>query len=460
MGDKAGKWLRVSTSGQDEESQHPDLARWCNDHEYDIRRTYTIHGKSAYKGNRKFDETWAQVLDDMRAGEIDVLVVWKQDRIDRKLNTFQMLAQVVDAGGRVEFVTQPQLNDLTTMGGRIALKIQEEIAYAESKDKSDRVLAKQDGLRAKGSIVGRPPWGYVIKCRDFPECNGSKCGHIKVLEPTHDGRNYTPAIFQMIIDGNSLRDVAAWLTTKDVATTTGKPWNEAYIGNRLIKNPVYYGQRRNAGQLETEELVTYSVWQQANAALTSRMRPGRDTVKHEKALLSPMCGNPDCDATGEHPSPMYRIFVGKDENRTAYYRCTGRGPQRKGCGNMVPLEWLDETVIEAMLADQMNKHYERVFVAGDDRSDEIGKLREAAMDAYRKGDKARFTELDAEADQLAMLPSVPPHWEEHKTGQTEGDWFASLDDSQRREALRDIAIFAHGDNPVAIGPRDLLPART
>jgi DNA invertase Pin-like site-specific DNA recombinase len=132
MAEKAGNWLRVSEAVQDEASQIPDLVRWNESHDYEVARTYTIHGKSAFKGNRKFDETWARVLSDMRYGEIDVLVVWKQDRIDRKLNTFQMLAQVLEAGGRVEFVTEPHLNDLTTMAGRISLKIAEEMAYQES----------------------------------------------------------------------------------------------------------------------------------------------------------------------------------------------------------------------------------------------------------------------------------------------------------------------------------------
>lgn len=106
MGDKAGRWLRVSTGGQDEANQVPAVTGWVESHGYDASRApYVVHGGSAFKGNKKFDETWEQVLADMRAGVIGVLVVWKSDRIDRKLNMLRMLAEVAEAGGRVEFVT-------------------------------------------------------------------------------------------------------------------------------------------------------------------------------------------------------------------------------------------------------------------------------------------------------------------------------------------------------------------
>jgi hypothetical protein len=49
----------------------------------------------------------------MRSGRITVLVVWKTDRIDRKLNTIHMIKEAVEAGSRIEFVTQPHLNDLS-----------------------------------------------------------------------------------------------------------------------------------------------------------------------------------------------------------------------------------------------------------------------------------------------------------------------------------------------------------
>jgi hypothetical protein len=330
-----------------------------------------------------------------------------------------MLAEVVTAGGRVEFVTQPHLNDLTTMGGRIALKVQEEIAYAESKDKSDRIRINHNGLREKGSAIGRAPWGYDIVRRDG----------VKVFTPNALGRTYIPAIFQRVIDGTSLRDVALWLAENGITTNSGEVWADIRVA-RVIRNPAYYGQRRNGGQLATEGLVTFSRWQQANAAMETRVKGGRRASVREKALLAPECGA--CD----NGSPMYRVFVGPRSHRLAYYRCSRGGRKGNGCGApMIPVEELDSEVTDAMLANG-DAHVERVFIPGDDRSDKIGELRQAAMNAYLRDDREEFARLDSEAQALESEPATVAHWEERVTDRTKGEHFASLGLDERREELR------------------------
>jgi DNA invertase Pin-like site-specific DNA recombinase len=426
MGDKAGIWLRVSTGGQDEANQLPDNMRWCETHGYDVKKTYTLHGKSASKG--KQDKHLDEVIRDMQDGTITVLIVWQSSRIERRgaYSVFDLARRVREAGGRIEYVEDTYLNDTNEMSD-VMLALAATKDRQKSRDISKQVKAAQAKLRAVGSAVGRAPWGYEIATVDGK----------KIFAPTDHGRRWIPEIFRMTIDGMTLREIAEHLDARGVCTQEGNRWNETVIGSRIIKNPVYYGARRNSGSLETESLVSFSVWSSANAVLASRARGGRSAVINIKAMLAPVCGNPACDATGRDKgaSPMYRVYCGQGDKREPYYRCAGRGPQRKGCGNMVQCADLDERVMAAMLADQINQRLERVFVPGDTRADEIGKLREAAMTAYRAGDKARFLELDAEADSLAELPAVRPHWTTRETGQSEGDYFAALDDDARRSEL-------------------------
>ena len=105
MGETAAKWLRVSTKGQDEASQDPDLTRWCDDHGYEVTEEYVIHGRSAYHG--KHQVTLDQMFDDMARGLFTVLVVWKQDRIERRgmEAALNLISRAKQAGGRIEFVT-------------------------------------------------------------------------------------------------------------------------------------------------------------------------------------------------------------------------------------------------------------------------------------------------------------------------------------------------------------------
>jgi DNA invertase Pin-like site-specific DNA recombinase len=456
MSDRAGRWVRVSGDSQSEADQLPDIDSYCDAKGYTKGKPYEVHGKSAYKGAQ--DPDWLKVVKDIEDREIDVVVCWMVDRLDRKniLHAIPMALKVLDAGGRIEFSEQPECNldaSSPTIDDEVkAFSDRIHAANQESKIKSKRVLKAQRKRREAGSALGRAAWGYAIicdVCKKPPSKPGCK-DHKKVFVPTANGRKYVPLIFARVTNGDSARDIAAWLTAEGVPTTRGNAWNEGFICTRLIKNPVYYGQRRNAGQLETEALVTYDQWLEANAALSSRGKPGRGTVVREKVLLSPTCGK--CygkprEGCKDGVSPMYRVFTGK--NRESYYRCTGHGPQRKGCGFMRLVRELDEDVTALILANNL-PHIERVFIPGNDRSGEIGKLRQQAIDAYASGDKARFKVLDAKADELAELPSVAPHWEDREGVQTEGKYFEALSMSERREYLRSFRVIAGGEFRVEV----------
>jgi len=456
--DRARMWQRVSTGNQDEASQLPDMIKWCDSHSYhyNLSESYTVKA-SAYHGRQiaKLE----QAVADMEAGEYDVLVFWAADRMwrsDQAPAAFALVARIVATGGRLEFVEDEDLNrnpkddawrwyeDFSRTMGR---------AYKESKRKAARIRIKHDALRSAGSVVGRAPWGYHIMCRDFPECSVPKCGHIKVLVPTEVGKRYIPAIFQMAIDGNSLRSIAAWLDSERVKSPAGNNrWNEAFIGNRLIKNPTYYGVRPNAGALETPALVSATTWQQANAAVSSRMRPGRSTVKQDKTLVKPLCGA--CfgqvrDGCPSGKSPMYRIHSAYGSAGAGdYFRCTGHGPQRKGCGApMLPVAEVEAAIIRTMMILAV-PHWERTFVPGDDTADQIAKLREAGATAMKAGDYSAATDAMTKAAQLESQPRTAPHWESRPTDQTEAVYFASLDRDGQRDylATQEITAKWHNEN--------------
>ena len=79
---RAGVWVRVSSAAQDEVNQVPDVERHCEGRGYTITKRYLLHDKSAYHGEQ--EATLNQVLADIRAGEIKVLVCWHSDRLERR----------------------------------------------------------------------------------------------------------------------------------------------------------------------------------------------------------------------------------------------------------------------------------------------------------------------------------------------------------------------------------------
>src|SRR5207245_2134852 len=82
MTDRAGRWIRVSGDTQSEEDQLPDINAYCDDRQYAKGRIYKVKGKSAYKGAQ--DPDWQKVVADFRSGQIDVVVCWMVDRLDRQ----------------------------------------------------------------------------------------------------------------------------------------------------------------------------------------------------------------------------------------------------------------------------------------------------------------------------------------------------------------------------------------
>lgn len=420
MVETAAKWLRVSTKGQDEASQKPDLDKWCEQYGYEVKKEYVIHGRSAYHG--KHQVTLDEMFADMARGLFTVLVVWKQDRIERRgmEAALNLISRAKQAGGRIEFVTQPHLNKLNDMGGRISYAIMAEVANAESETKSDRIRIKHEALRDKGSYIGRPSWGYeIVKLSDGR----------KTLVPTAEGRKWVPIIFRMMIEDVSRLDIAQRLTSAGLKTMNGSTvWSQQGVGV-LISNPVYMGQPRNNPALEIEALVSPSEWQEANYSLRNRSTwKGRGTTKHPKALLKPLCAR--CN------SPMYRIPI-----KVAYYRCHGNGTG-KSCGApMVPCHEIDAQVTEAMLSDQ-SLRVATEFVPGDDNADELARLNERIAVAARAKDYVKVAELSGEALRLDEQPSRAARIVPKVTSTTVADHFASLDDDGKRAFLAEYQIVA------------------
>ena len=427
------------------DSQEREAVRWAEAHGHEVVAAVADF-KSGRSGLDSRPNLRPWVTDPVYLSRYDAIVTLKIDRLTRgdRAETAKVEAwarehgkQLVIVEGEVHFPSEGADGIRWDLGLRLA--------HDEWLRISERYLRMQRTLRERGSLVGRAPWGFSIE----------RAHGVKRLVPTSDGRRYIPEIFARIIRGESLRTVAAWLAAEGVTTMHGGDWHEGTIGMRLVKNPVYYGERRGGGNLETEALVSPTVWHEANAALTTRARYQNMPAPHGKPLLLPVCGHPSCNATGDGPSPMYRVHGGRGASRRAYYRCSGTGAQRRGCGApMIQAAELDDIVHEAMLSD-FTMHRERVFVAGDDHADAIRKLRLALDTATSR------SESNALWDQIETLEAQPQsaaYWDLIETPETEAEFYDKLTPDQRRAYLTRKVVRAYKDQieslvVVSITPR-------
>lgn len=440
-----GAWVRVSTGGQDEANQVPDIERYCADHGYRIAKWYELNDKSASKGEQqaKLDE----MLGDMRVGVIKVLVCWHSDRVERRgpEMLLRLLRQAREADGHIESIKEPLLgtNDLA---GETTTTIGAIIAHHYSVHLGEQVKLAHQRIKANnGLVAGGTPWGYVIV--------GPK--YSKTIVPTDQCRQIAPQIFQRCIDGDSCLTIAKWLDSIGARPTRGEKWSQGSV-HRIITNMTYAGRRQDEGTLNAngrpsrknrktimscEAVITMDVWRRANEALSNRPQRGHGTAA--KLADRPLLTNLKC-ARCNDGSPMWRLVAGRPEQRRTYYRCYGKGPQRKGCGNMVRLERLDQIVINRMLAWNDEQYKIRTWVEGEDWEADIEDIVQSIRELNPRdpADRAKRAELEAQLDDYQSRSVIEGHWDEIDTGITKGMYFYDLSPEGRREYLKTCDIRA------------------
>ena len=393
---KALIWLRVSTNKQNEATQLPDILAYCQFRGYEIADTIVVHGESAFHGEQ--DPYWTKAVE----ADADVIVLWKVDRLDRRnlLVAVPMVNRALEVGKRVEFATQ-QFIDLTNMQGRIAFAMFCEMAYEESKIKSDRIKSTHADLRARGSFAhGNIMVGYDIEVRDG----------IKILVP-NDLAPLVREAFELAAEGLSMAKIEA--------RVPGLGLTDSGI-IRMIRHPVYRGQVQYKGvaYASAEPIVSSALWLRANQAINAKgqSRGHGSRGRPSSSQLFPKC---------ECSRPMYRYL--------RHYRCLTKG----GCRNSIEVDVLDTEVLAEFLDDNEPEIAETV-VPGRDWAEEIAKatLQIRDLDLLADDYDERHRALVAELRRLTSLEAEPEKRTAVYTGRTEGDAFREMTPDERQAFTR------------------------
>ena len=438
-----GAWVRVSSGGQDEENQVPDIENYCAAHDYRITKRYVLNDKSASKGEQqaKLDEA----ITDMRLGVIKVLVCWHSDRLERRgpEHLLRDLRQAEEAGGRIESVREPLLG-ARDLSGEVMTTIGAIIAHQYSVHLAEQVKLAHDRIRANNGLTpGGIPWGYVV--------TGPK--YAKTIVPTEQCKKYVPQIFQRCIDGQSCMTIAKWLDSEDVKPPRGKVWSDRTLW-QLLQNMTYAGRRQNEGDpradgspsrknrrtvMTCEAVMSMETFQRAQKALHKRpvRGPGVNTPITKPLLVGLKCAQ--CASRGID-SPMYRI--------KKYYRCFGRQPRRKSCGNMIPMEQIDTIVMTRFLVWHDKPYEVETWVEGMNWDNDIERIKQdlREIDPINVLDDPevaqRQADLMAELADYRSRPIVEGHMEKEATSMTRGEYFYDLSPEGKREYLKTFSIAA------------------
>ena len=447
----AGGWIRVSGDKQDEENQVKEVINYCVQHKYWIVRWYVVHAKSAFKGEHQKDLDIA--VEDMREGLTEVLVIAHSNRLERRENRegkpdigtelLNTLAEFVDAGGHVESVEEDTLGQFD-MGSRITTYVTGLINTEKSKTIRRETRLAYDRIDDNHGVRNRVPgvW-YTIKGAEYD----------KHPVPTKVCRDYWPKVLARCIAGDSAATIAAWLDSEGVRTQRGGKWNQGTILH-LIHNPIFCGRRLGwdeAPLLTDEAVVPVDIWVKANELLTNH--PKRGPVAETN---KPMLAKLKCSRCG---SPMYRKKIGGRISRRYAYRCEGKGPQRKGCGNLVAYERLEMRVVVNMLTRNDKPYQTRKWTPGTnwdaDIADTLQSLQtlnpvKIGIPEYNRRHAELMTQL-VEYQTKNETEATSGGWEytdvlnDDGSVMTEGQHFFGLDRDGRREYLKNHDIRAERD---------------
>jgi DNA invertase Pin-like site-specific DNA recombinase len=388
------------------------------------------------------------LTDPAKVSQYDGIVAYEASRVSRDYADLPMLRKWAERHGKKLYVIKERLRWPDDRDGML-WAVAAERAYQERQDTIERTKRELDALRAAGKLAGRYPWGYAS--------SGEKYDRVMVFDwllsyADEDGQrvHYVTGAYRLVAAGESLADVAEWLSGE-----TGRAWWPRTIA-AMVRNTSYRGEHRTASGKTVHKcppLVTGELWRDANAALDSRpsnRRGQRTDITTPAALLSGIvaCGNPACDATGEGPSPMYKIVP---PGREPHYRCAGRGAKRQGCGTLVPLAELDALMDQAMSG--LRRPVTRVIThPATGHQAEIDDITQALrdlplQDLDEDAEDAARARLRAERRRLAELPASPAWTERVETGETYGAKWQQSGAAERRAWLRDAGFAVYAGRP-------------
>jgi len=211
-----------------------------------IRSRYDDGG---YSGGSTDRPDLQMLLEDIRSRKIDVIVVYKVDRLTRSLADFAKLVELFDAHG-VSFVSVTQQFNTTTSMGRLTLNVLLSFAQFEREVTSERIRDKIAASKRKGLWVGGTlPFGYEMKD-----------GKIAIVEEEAD---LVRLIFRRYLELDSVNELLRDLKERNIRTRTkqlstgatrgGIPFgrgalyyvlsNHFYIGEVKYKNEILPGEQ-------------------------------------------------------------------------------------------------------------------------------------------------------------------------------------------------------------------------
>jgi len=306
-----------------------------------------LYDDGGFTGGNMDRPALKQLLADVRAGRVDVVVVYKVDRLTRSLADFAKIVEVLDEAG-ASFVSVTQAFNTSNSMGRLTLNVLLSFAQFEREVISERIRDKVAASKARGIWMGGPvALGYRVEDRKLivvPE-EAERVRHI--MRRYLESKN----IFDLLDQLERERVVSKVTVGRDGTLRGGVPFrrgalyhllsNRTYLGLTVHKGKAYPGQH--------EAIVDQELFDAVQAKLAERTHP-RSSARAKRcvSLLAGMIHD-------EHGRPMSPIHTQNHGRRYSYY-ASNAGDGSKDLALRLPAGELDAATKAALASLLGNPH--------------------------------------------------------------------------------------------------------
>lgn len=265
-------------------AQHEACAAYIQSQRQEGWRLLSTHyDDGGFSGGTLDRPALQQLLADIRAGSVDLIVVYKIDRLTRSLNDFAKIVELLDARG-ASFVSVTQSFNTTTSMGRLTLNVLLSFAQFEREVTGERIRDKIGASKKKGMWMGGfEPLGYCSAGRQLvvrPE-EAVLVRRIFDLYRTH--QNVSVVAQKLAADG---------VISKQRPDTKGRgrggvTYSSGALFN-ILRNPMYCGKIRHKDAIypgQHEAIISEADWSEVQTIRESRSAKRVERKRNQNPLL-------------------------------------------------------------------------------------------------------------------------------------------------------------------------------
>lgn len=252
-----------------------------------------------------------RLLADIEAGKVDIILLYKIDRLTRSLSDFAKIVEILDRKG-ASFVSITQSFNTTTSMGRLTLNMLLSFAQFEREVTGERIRDKIYASKRKGIWMGGPvPLGYDVIDRKLV-ANEVEAKQVRQIMQLYLKASSVPELVDVLAKNCSHTKIQQ---RKDGGTRGGVHFKRGNLYH-LLSNRVYRGMTVHKGEAfegEHETIVDEELWDQVQAKLAKQGQGGSSRkVSARTGVLAGLIYNAD-------GAPLVLTHTQKGNRRFHYY---------------------------------------------------------------------------------------------------------------------------------------------